>query len=164
MCVNILPNTYRFARLRKKRGSITPHVGLRTKSPSKSLRANFVSPRFQGIIEPRSRSLTDRIGVCGTSDRSAILRGSARWRGAGNGYPDSLENCCLRKGTCGFESHPLRSFFMNIKRILLTGDDGYNSLGTRLLIYFLKDRYELAIAGTKHQQSGVGGHVNVLKG
>ena len=46
----------------------------------------------------------------------------------------------------------------------MTGDDGYNSLGTRLLIYFLKDRYELAIAGTKHQQSGVGGHVNVLKG
>lgn len=53
---------------------------------------------------------------------------------------------------------------MNIKRILLTGDDGYNSIGTRLLVYFLKDRYELAIAGTRSQQSGVGGHVSVLKG
>lgn len=53
---------------------------------------------------------------------------------------------------------------MQIKRILLTGDDGYNSIGTRLLVYFLKDRYELAIAGTKSQQSGVGGHVSVMRG
>lgn len=53
---------------------------------------------------------------------------------------------------------------MNIKRILLTGDDGYNSIGTRLLVYFLKDRYELAIAATKSQQSAVGGHMSVVKG
>lgn len=53
---------------------------------------------------------------------------------------------------------------MNIKRILLTGDDGYNSIGTRLLIYFLKDRYELAIAATKTQQSAVGGHMSIAKG
>lgn len=53
---------------------------------------------------------------------------------------------------------------MNIKRILLTGDDGYNSIGTRLLVYFLKDRYELAIAGTNKQQSGVGGHMSVARG
>ncbi|OGK27087.1 hypothetical protein A3C28_03005 [Candidatus Roizmanbacteria bacterium RIFCSPHIGHO2_02_FULL_39_9] len=46
---------------------------------------------------------------------------------------------------------------MKIKRILITGDDGYNSIGTRLLVHFLKDKYELAIAGTKTQQSGVGG-------
>jgi len=44
------------------------------------------------------------------------------------------------------------------KRILLTGDDGYNSLGTRLLIHYLKETYELAIAATRDQQSGVGGH------
>ncbi|MBI3385524.1 hypothetical protein HY031_00390 [Candidatus Gottesmanbacteria bacterium] len=53
---------------------------------------------------------------------------------------------------------------MNEKHILLTGDDGYNSIGTRLLIYFLKDRYELAIAATKSQQSAVGGHMSVVRG
>lgn len=47
---------------------------------------------------------------------------------------------------------------MKKKRILLTGDDGYNSLGTRLLVHFLKDKYDLAIAGTREQMSGVGGH------
>lgn len=44
---------------------------------------------------------------------------------------------------------------------MLTGDDGYNSIGTRLLIHFLKDKYELAIAGTKTQQSGVGGSLTL---
>lgn len=53
---------------------------------------------------------------------------------------------------------------MKIKRILLTGDDGYNSIGIRTLIHFLKDRYELAIAATRDQQSGVGGHVSVATG
>jgi 5'-nucleotidase len=46
---------------------------------------------------------------------------------------------------------------MTPKRILLTGDDGYNSIGIRLLIHALKDDFELAFAATKHQQSGVGG-------
>ncbi len=52
---------------------------------------------------------------------------------------------------------------MQIRTILLTGDDGYNSIGTRLLIHYLKDHYNLFIAGTKKQQSGVGGYVNVGK-
>jgi 5'-nucleotidase len=50
-----------------------------------------------------------------------------------------------------------------MKRILLTGDDGYNAVGTRLLIAALKPHYELAIVGTKIQQSGVGGYINVTK-
>lgn len=53
---------------------------------------------------------------------------------------------------------------MHIKKILLTGDDGYNSLGTRLLIHFLKDQYELTVIGTKDQQSGVGGRISMVKG
>ena len=52
---------------------------------------------------------------------------------------------------------------MKVRKILLTGDDGYNSIGTRLLIYYLKNRYDLFIAGTQVQQSGVGGYVNVGK-
>lgn len=52
---------------------------------------------------------------------------------------------------------------MDVRNILLTGDDGYNSIGTRLLIHYLKDRYDLSIAGTKDQQSGVGGMINVTK-
>jgi 5'-nucleotidase len=50
---------------------------------------------------------------------------------------------------------------MTKPRILLTGDDGYNSSGTRLLVHWLKDTYDLTIAGTKTQQSGVGGHKHI---
>jgi len=50
------------------------------------------------------------------------------------------------------------------KRILLTGDDGYNSVGTRLLIRALKDSYDLQIAATLHQQSGVGGKLSLKTG
>jgi len=53
---------------------------------------------------------------------------------------------------------------MKIKRILLTGDDGYNSIGIRLLAHFLKEKYELVIAATKVQQSGVGGMLNIKHG
>ncbi|MBU1327272.1 5'/3'-nucleotidase SurE [Patescibacteria group bacterium] len=53
---------------------------------------------------------------------------------------------------------------MKIQNILLTGDDGYNSIGTRLLIHFLKDNYDLTIAGTKNQQSGVGGLIHAYTG
>jgi len=52
---------------------------------------------------------------------------------------------------------------MKIKRVLLTGDDGYNSIGIRLLIHFLKNKYELHFAATKHQQSCVGGYMNLQK-
>ena len=51
---------------------------------------------------------------------------------------------------------------MDIRRILLTGDDGYNAIGTRLLVHFLKHEYQLFITGTKNQQSGVGG-TKILK-
>ena len=50
---------------------------------------------------------------------------------------------------------------MKVKRVLLTGDDGYNSIGIRLLIHYLKDTYDLSIAGTKTQQSGVGGKLSL---
>lgn len=50
---------------------------------------------------------------------------------------------------------------MKKKTILLTGDDGYNSLGTRLLIHYLKNDFDLVIAGTLKQQSGVGGHKSI---
>jgi 5'-nucleotidase len=51
-----------------------------------------------------------------------------------------------------------------MKRILLTGDDGYNSIGTRLLVRALKDTCELSIAATKNQQSGVGGKLSLATG
>ncbi len=75
-----------------------------------------------------------------------------------------MERKLLWRWRAAIASKARKIICMNIKRILLTGDDGYNSIGTRLLVYFLKDRYELAIAGTKTQMSGVGGHVNVVKG
>jgi 5'-nucleotidase len=50
------------------------------------------------------------------------------------------------------------------KRLLLTGDDGYNSIGTRLLIRALQDDFSLQVAATKHQQSGVGGQMSLEKG
>lgn len=48
--------------------------------------------------------------------------------------------------------------------ILLTGDDGYNALGIRLVARHLKDKHNLYIAGTRTQQSGVGGHCSVKNG
>ncbi len=50
------------------------------------------------------------------------------------------------------------------QKILLTGDDGYNSIGIRLLIHLLHDSYDLNIAATKVQQSGVGGKINMKGG
>lgn len=47
--------------------------------------------------------------------------------------------------------------------ILLTGDDGVASIGTRLLIHYLKDDYQLFVGGTITQQSGMGGRLS-LKG
>lgn len=45
---------------------------------------------------------------------------------------------------------------MRIKNLLLTGDDGYRAMGIRVLLPYLKDRYNIVIAGTKQQQSGIG--------
>ncbi len=52
---------------------------------------------------------------------------------------------------------------MKIKNILITGDDGYNSIGIRLLIHFLKNKYQLKVAATKKQQSAVGGKMTLDK-
>lgn len=49
------------------------------------------------------------------------------------------------------------------KTILLTGDDGFSSIGTRLLVHYLKDDYQLFIGGTDSQQSAMGGRLT-LKG
>jgi len=46
-------------------------------------------------------------------------------------------------------------------KILLTGDDGFNSIGIRMLIQILKKDHDLVIAGTKVQQSGVGGKITL---
>ena len=51
-----------------------------------------------------------------------------------------------------------------MKRILLTGDDGYQSIGTRLVIRALQGKYDLMVAATKSQMSGVGGHVSLKTG
>lgn len=53
---------------------------------------------------------------------------------------------------------------MKIKRILLTGDDGYCSVGTRLLVRALKDEYDVCIAATKEQQTGMGGKISLIGG
>jgi len=50
---------------------------------------------------------------------------------------------------------------MKIKNILLTGDDGYKSVGIRILIKLLKSKYNLEIAATKKQQSGIGGSLSL---
>lgn len=48
-----------------------------------------------------------------------------------------------------------------IKRILITGDDGYNSVGIRALSRLLRDDYSLNIVATLKQQSGTGGKINL---
>ncbi len=53
---------------------------------------------------------------------------------------------------------------MSKPRILLTGDDGYNSYGTRVLIHCLRDQYDLTVAGTTTQQSAMGGKMSLSKG
>lgn len=48
-------------------------------------------------------------------------------------------------------------------KILLTGDDGYNSIGIRLLCQSLHGN-TLVIVGTKEQQTGMGGKISVREG
>ena len=50
-----------------------------------------------------------------------------------------------------------------MKNILLTGDDGYDAVGIKILIDILAKDYQLKITGTKSQQSGVGGKLNIKK-
>jgi len=51
-----------------------------------------------------------------------------------------------------------------VKRILITGDDGYQSPGTRLLARLLKPYFECMIVATKHGMSGVGGALSIRNG
>lgn len=53
---------------------------------------------------------------------------------------------------------------MSKLRVLLTGDDGYQSLGTRLLAKLLKEDYDVTVAGTVVQQSAVGGKISLQSG
>jgi len=53
---------------------------------------------------------------------------------------------------------------MDVQRILLTSDDGFLSQGLRALISELRGHYELAIAATKTQRSGVGGAMSIRGG
>jgi 5'-nucleotidase len=53
---------------------------------------------------------------------------------------------------------------MTKPKVLLTGDDGYNSLGTRILIHCLRDTYDLTVVGTATQQSAVGGRMSLATG
>lgn len=53
---------------------------------------------------------------------------------------------------------------MSKLRLLITGDDGYQSLGTRLLVKLLKDEYDITVAGTVVQQSAVGGKISLQSG
>jgi 5'-nucleotidase len=62
------------------------------------------------------------------------------------------------------EHQPVQSADMAKPRILLTGDDGYQSHGTRLLIKMLRDDYDLTVCGTVTQQSAVGGKVSLASG
>jgi 5'-nucleotidase len=49
------------------------------------------------------------------------------------------------------------------KRILITGDDGYNSIGVRILTRLLKTDYDVCIAATLNQQSSTGGQLSLNK-
>lgn len=53
---------------------------------------------------------------------------------------------------------------MQIKKILITGDDGYNSVGIRTLIRLFKGKYSVSVAATLNQQSAVGGKMNLTNG
>ncbi len=55
----------------------------------------------------------------------------------------------------------LLSMMMKRKKILITGDDGFNSIGIRLVADALKERYEVYIVGTLTQQSAVGGRLSL---
>lgn len=50
---------------------------------------------------------------------------------------------------------------MKAKRILISGDDGYNSVGTRTLAQLLKKNFDVNIAATLNQQSATGGLLNL---
>ena len=53
---------------------------------------------------------------------------------------------------------------MQVKEVLLTSDDGYNSPGVRLVAHALKDHYNVTIMATLDQQSGVGGKLSLKDG
>lgn len=51
-----------------------------------------------------------------------------------------------------------------MKSVLITGDDGYDSIGTKLLKEYFKGKYEIKVCGTAEQMSGVGGFSNFKTG
>ena len=50
------------------------------------------------------------------------------------------------------------------KKLLLSGDDGYQAPGIRILARVLQETYEVKIAATKKQQSAVGGKISLKTG
>ena len=48
-----------------------------------------------------------------------------------------------------------------MKSILITGDDGYNSVGVRTLARLLGKKYDVKIAATLNQQSATGGKISL---
>gem|GEM_PF-603974 len=85
------------------------------------------------------------------------------WWGAGVAKLPGLENHGGRKAHASSNLAPTAIIYMK-KRILLTGDDGYQSVGTRLVIRALNKQVDLTIVATKSQMSGVGGHVSLKSG
>jgi len=53
---------------------------------------------------------------------------------------------------------------MSKPKVLITSDDGFDSMGVRTLVHVLRDQFDLKIAGTLEQQSGVGGHISLAHG
>lgn len=50
---------------------------------------------------------------------------------------------------------------MTVKDILVTSDDGFDSFGVRVLVHNLRKKYDVKVAGTRDQQSGVGAKISV---
>lgn len=50
---------------------------------------------------------------------------------------------------------------MKLSSILITGDDGYNSAGIRILVRSLSKDFDVKISGTASQQSGMGGKMTL---
>lgn len=48
-------------------------------------------------------------------------------------------------------------------KILISADDGYNSLGVRILARLLKENHEVKIAATKEQRTSAGGSLTIRK-
>ncbi len=117
----------------------------------------------------------DKTVVCGTTDPGSTPGGCTLLSGINcevrcrSGQTASSRKAWGSHEPRGFESLPHRQNKekhknMKIKKILISSDDGYNSIGVRILAHILKDNYQLKIAGTKDQMSGVGGKLTLAGG